>query len=117
MAFDLACSTKRGTTRTKFHRFHGHSINTVADFIHFACNLMASKAREYNTILAKQREIKSLSNEIVVAYRQNASPRFPIIGIPVDGGDWYEVQDNQKAYYHDAAIRNSWRKTVELPTA
>jgi hypothetical protein len=72
------------------------------------------KARRYNTILAKQREIKSLSNEIVVAYRQNASPRFPIIGIPVDAGAWYEVQDNQKAYYRDAAIINSWRETVEL---
>jgi hypothetical protein len=73
-----------------------------------------SKAREYNTILAKQRERNSLSNEIIVAYRQNASPRFPIIGIPVNAGAWYEVQDNQKDYYRDAAIMNSWRETVEL---
>jgi hypothetical protein len=73
-----------------------------------------SKAREYKMILAKQRELGSLSNEIVVAYRQNASPRFPIIGMPMDAGAWYEVQGEQQPYYGKSTIPNDWRKTVEL---
>lgn len=72
------------------------------------------KAREYNMILARQREINGTSNEIVVAYRQNLSPRFPVIAAPVDMGSSYEVQGEQGHYFGGATIEDTWRNTVEL---
>jgi len=73
-----------------------------------------SKARQYNMILARQRQVGSLSNEIVVAFRQHESPKFPIIGMPVDAGSWYEVQDPQSAFYSGKAIQDIWRNTTEV---
>jgi hypothetical protein len=85
----------------------------VSRYVAGISQLRRAKAREYNTILARQRERGGASNEIVVAFRQHASPRFPIIGIPCDDGTWYQVQDEQSACYRNAAILDVWRSTVQ----
>lgn len=67
-----------------------------------------SKSLEYQSILATQR---SRSNEIVVAFRSHASPRFPMIGLWNGEGCLLEGELNR--HVKGNLIPNNWRETQE----
>jgi len=68
-----------------------------------------NKALEYQSILASQ---QGSSNEIVVAFRTHASPRFPIIG--VWNGQGCSLAAEPSPYIKGNFIPDAWESTVEL---
>ncbi|MEJ8857566.1 hypothetical protein WKW79_23545 [Variovorax robiniae] len=86
----------------------GKEGTTLTVYIKGISLVRQAKALEYQSILATQ---TSSSNEIVVAFRQHDSPRFPMIGlwngngVDLEGGPT-GIQGN--------FIPNNWASTVEL---